>query len=94
MANTTNYNLPYPTDYTAVADVPAAIQSLAEAADTALGDKADTSDLTSYQLISNLVTSIDSNSTDTEYPSAKCVYGLIGNIETALQTLNTGGGVE
>ena len=26
----------------------------------------------------NKVTSIDENSTDTEYPSAKCVYDLIG----------------
>ncbi len=42
---------------------------------------------------SNKVTSLSSNSTDTQYPSAKCVYDLIGNIETALQTLNTGGGV-
>lgn len=27
--------------------------------------------------IGNLVTSIDSNSTDEEYPSAKCVYNII-----------------
>lgn len=47
-----------------------------------------------YQTKSNLVTSISSSSTDTQYPSAKCVYDIIGDIETALQTLNTGGGVE
>lgn len=47
-----------------------------------------------YQTKSNLVTSLSSSSTDTQYPSAKCVYDIIGDIETALQTLNTGGGVE
>ena len=33
---------------------------------------------------SNLVTSISSSSTDTQYPSAKCVYDIIGDIETLL----------
>ena len=37
------------------------------------------------QTTSNLVTSINSSSTDTQYPSAKCVYDIIGNIETVLQ---------
>lgn len=32
----------------------------------------------------NKVTSISSSSTDTQYPSAKCVYDLIGNIESLL----------
>ena len=35
----------------------------------------------------NKVTSISSSSTDTQYPSAKCVYDLIGNINTILATL-------
>ena len=39
MAQTTNYNLPYPSDYTEVADVPEAIKDLAEATDTALTGK-------------------------------------------------------
>ena len=39
MAQTTNYNLPYPSDYTEQADVPEAIKDLAEATDGALGDK-------------------------------------------------------
>ena len=34
------------------------------------------------QTTSNLVTSISSSSTDTQYPSAKCVYDIVGNIET------------
>lgn len=34
--------------------------------------------------ISNKVTSLSSSSTDDEYPSAKCVYDLIGDIESLL----------
>ena len=37
------------------------------------------------QTTANLVTSISSSSTDTQYPSAKCVYDIVGNIESALQ---------
>ena len=33
---------------------------------------------------SNKVTTLDANSTDTQYPSAKCVYDIVGNIEAAL----------
>lgn len=36
------------------------------------------------QLTSNLVTSLDSSSTNTQYPSAKCVYDIIGDVETLL----------
>lgn len=32
----------------------------------------------------NKVTSISSSSTDTQYPSAKCVYDIIGDIESLL----------
>lgn len=42
----------------------------------------------------NKVTSISSSSTDTQYPTAKCVYNLVGNVETILQTLNTGTGAK
>lgn len=38
----------------------------------------------SKENISNKVTSISSLSTDDEYPSAKCVYDIVGNIETLL----------
>ena len=41
----------------------------------------------------NKVTSISSSSTDTEYPSAKCVYDIVGDIESILETLDIGGGV-
>ncbi len=36
---------------------------------------------------SNKVTSLSSLSTDTQYPTAKCVYDLVGNIESALEAL-------
>ena len=42
-------------------------------------------DDSTYQLTANLVTSISSNSTNTQYPSAKCVYDIVGDIETLLQ---------
>ena len=42
----------------------------------------------------NKVTSLSNASTDTQYPSAKCVYDLIGNVETLLTNLDTGNGVE
>lgn len=35
----------------------------------------------------NKVTSLSSLSTDTEYPSAKCVYDLIGDVETLLASI-------
>ncbi len=37
-----------------------------------------------YETTSNKVTSLSSSSTDTEYPSAKCVYDIVGNIESLL----------
>ena len=41
----------------------------------------------------NKVTSLSASSTDGQYPSAKCVYDIIGNVESVLQTLNSGNGV-
>lgn len=46
-----------------------------------------------YQTKSNLVTSVSSSSTDTQYPSAKLFYDTVGNISTILQELDTGSGV-
>ena len=43
--------------------------------------------------VSNKVTSINSSSTDTQYPSAKCVYDIVGDLETILTTLDVGNGV-
>lgn len=39
------------------------------------------------QTTSNLVTSISSSSTDTQYPSAKCVYDIVGDVETLINAL-------
>lgn len=39
------------------------------------------------QVTNNLVTSVNSSSSDTQYPSAKCIYTLIGNIETLLSNI-------
>jgi len=35
----------------------------------------------------SIVTTIDSNSTDSQYPSAKCIWDIIGNIETRLSNI-------
>lgn len=40
-----------------------------------------------YEITSRKVTSLSSSSTDQQYPSAKCVYDMIGDIESALNAL-------
>ena len=47
-----------------------------------------------YEQTSNKVTSISASSTDTQYPSAKCVYDIIGDVETLLEELDVGGGTQ
>lgn len=44
-------------------------------------------DISGKQDVSNLVTSLSNSSTDAQYPSAKCVYDLIGDIESALAAI-------
>lgn len=44
-------------------------------------------DISGKQDKSNLVTSISSSSTDAQYPSAKCVYDIVGDIETLLAAI-------
>lgn len=39
------------------------------------------------EVTTNKVTSLSAASTDTQYPSAKCVYDIIGNIETLLAAI-------
>lgn len=41
----------------------------------------------SCQTVNNLVTSLSAESTDKQYPSAKCVYDLIGNVEQLLSEI-------
>ena len=43
--------------------------------------------LNGYEQTSNKVTSISSSSTNTQYPSAKCVYDIVGDIETLINAL-------
>lgn len=43
--------------------------------------------ISGLEATSNKVTSLDANSTDTQYPSAKCVYDLVGDIETLINAL-------
>ena len=40
-----------------------------------------------FELTANKVTSLSSLSTDVQYPSAKCVYDIIGDVETLLAAL-------
>ena len=57
-----------------------------------------TSDGTSYNLdslsdkedTSNKVTTISASSTDSQYPSAKCIYDIVGDIETVLDAIING----
>lgn len=44
-------------------------------------------DVSGKENTSNKVTSLSSSSTDTQYPSAKCVYDLVGDIETLLAAI-------
>jgi len=43
--------------------------------------------VTGLQTTANLVTSVSSSSTDSQYPSAKCLYDLVGDIETLLASI-------
>lgn len=68
-------------------DLSSAVQTSLEKADTAIQD------VSGKEEKANKVTSLSSSSTDTQYPSAKCVYDIVGDIETLLTTLDTGNGV-
>ena len=52
-----------------------------------LKDSTARSGLTGKENVTNKVTSLSASSTDTQYPSAKCVYDIIGDVESALQAL-------
>ena len=46
-----------------------------------------TTKLSNAENIKNKVTTLDSTSTDTQYPSAKCVYDLVDNVKSLLASL-------
>lgn len=48
---------------------------------------AESSSLSGKENTSNKVTSLSSSSTDTQYPSAKCVYDLLGDVESLINAL-------
>lgn len=48
--------------------------------------------VTGIQTTGNLVTSVSSSSTNSQYPSAKLFYDTVGDVESVLQTLNSGSG--
>ena len=50
--------------------------------------------LNAKQTTANLVTSVSASSTDTQYPSAKLLYDTVGNVETLITTLVSGGGAQ
>ena len=78
MTYTTNYNLKKPdtTDLVKVSD----LNDNADKIDNALKNNATA--IAGKEDVSNKVTAIDNTSTDTQYPSAKCVYDELQNIPT------------
>lgn len=62
-------------------------QDLSKSIKLALDRKANKDSLAGKEDTANKVTSISSSSTDTEYPSAKCVYDIVGDVESALAAL-------
>lgn len=51
------------------------------------GTTTESIDLSGYETVSNKVTSISALSTDTQYPSAKCVWDIVGDIESTINTI-------
>ena len=52
-----------------------------------LSNKPTIPDVSNMEVTTNKVTSLSSSSTDTQYPSAKCVWDLVGDIETILASI-------
>ena len=44
-------------------------------------------DLSGYEITQNKVTSLSAESTDDQYASAKCVYDIVGDIESVLNNI-------
>lgn len=66
------------TQFYPITHVEAVVDGNGNTLDTLLGGK---------QTTSNLVTSLSSSSTDAQYPSAKCVYDLLGDVESLINAL-------
>lgn len=61
--------------------------SAKEAQDFSTEEKAQARNNIGAESADNKVTSLSAQSTDTQYPSAKCVFDMIGNIETLLAAI-------
>lgn len=77
--------IPVPSDYEDNADVPLVLDDMVQAIDD--NESALNVELQAKEWKTNKVTSISSASTDTQYPSAKCVYDIVGNIGEVLDTI-------
>lgn len=55
---------------------------------TELAHLSDMPDTSGKENTSNKVTSLSAQSTDAQYPSARCVYDLVGDVEAALAAIN------
>lgn len=77
-ANSTAEALEIVSDYYSKSDIDAKIGSISSEV-SSFADQ-----LEGLQIKDNLVTSLNAESTDKEYPSAKAVYEIIGNVEKLL----------
>ena len=68
-------------------EIPSEITLATVATSGSYNDLSNKPDLSGYQTMVNLVTSVSSSSTDSQYPSAKLFYDTIGDVETLLQGL-------
>ena len=79
--------------YINIGVVPKYLSKLSNGTDTyVLKDSEARTSISTIQ--NNLVTSVSSASTDSQYPSAKCVYDISQQIESLLHDLNSGSAVE
>ena len=60
---------------------------LDDVATNVLNTEVATIKLQSKQDVSNLTTTLSAESTNLQYPSAKCVYDIIGNLEEIINNL-------
>ena len=61
---------------------------LRELGGTVINNSGAMPDLSGCELVSNKVTAVDSESTDVQYPSAKCLYDALADIGDAIAALN------
>lgn len=88
----TAVNLKYtkPQDGIPKADLDNSVQTSLGKADSALQTH---QDISGKEDKLNKITSISSSSTDDQYPTAKCVFEIVGDVESILETLDVGSGI-